>query len=1275
MRDTVEIVGRTAPVPDIPPIPGMCPSIAVLAGGGDGGSGSGGSAGDGDGDNNAAAGSGGENAAGDGRGAPDYAKYPECGTASHPVDVVTGRAFTHPSIDIALPGPLPFTFERMYSSKMCTRDVGLGFGWGHTLGWQIEVERRRILVWTQQGTSVEFPMIPAGGEALGPWGWVLRRESWGFAVDANDGVWRAFSESFDDGKRWRLTAIDDRNRNRIAVTYEDGRLAEIKDSAGRVIRVKTTPEGRIASFEALNAVQNGRWVAFARYLYDPHGNLVAAADADNHTQRFEYDDRHLLTLDTDRAGLTFHFVYDDKGRCTESWGDYPGRRDPSLADDVPKLLADQQTRVKGIHHCRFSYFDDGYSEVADSTQVRRFFGNDKGLLDKRVEGGGVTTVTYDDNGFMLSRTDALKATVTFERDRRGRLTRLVEPLERTTVIKRDLAGLEVEVVDPRGGVTAFQRDRFGNILSITDACGAVTSIRYDERGQPLEVADPTGGRGKIEYDAQGNTIAITQANGGVWRYAYDAFGRRVQTTDPLGGTRRNVFSDRGDLLAQYDALGGVTRYEYDGEGHLVREISPGGVATEYVWGGYHKLCGRRDANGDTIALRYNLEGELVCVKNERGEEHRIEHDSNGRVIGEKTFDGRSYAYKLDLLGRIVKVKSASGERTEYAYNLCGELVEKVHSDDTKEAFTYDAFGELVEAVGPAGTFRFDRDPLGRVLRESQIVGDDEHTVDVEYDLAGRRVARKTSLGHVESIVRDAIGSRTRTLLDGRFEVAHASDLLGREIERRLPGGGRILSAFDPEGRLGRRRAVAPTLQRPTGPGEPEWIGARQDGVTADRTYRYGWDGDLLEVNDAQRGATQYQYDPVGQLLSMVPPKARALVFRHDATGNVYEGEGGAQRVYERGRLIRSGSTAYRWDDEGRLVEKRTEGAAKGADAVWRYAWNGAGQLRKVEAPSGEIVELAYDPMARRVEKRVSRVPGPGERPVLIARTRFVWDGDVLVHEIKEIARRGGDPVVEQRTYCFEDQSYEPALQRTGKSDDTAAPWLSYMNDAAGAPDRLIAPDGTVAGEIERGAWGRGRAASGSTATTPFGLQGQYEDAETGLSYNRFRYYDPDVARFVSPDPMGLAGGVHPYRYATNTQTWVDPLGLAPLKPVLLGQSMGPRVTPTAQANGYHTFQVKTRFKHGDAGAEEAWMKNQKRWMRDQVDSGRKIYDIGDDPKRTDRSKYCAMEHQVLREEGFTRVCTGRSMMVDGVDTPVYEWVPPAGWKPGDGKKRRAAARK
>ncbi|MFJ2331791.1 RHS repeat-associated core domain-containing protein, partial [Pseudomonas helleri] len=61
---------------------------------------------------------------------------------------------------------------------------------------------------------------------------------------------------------------------------------------------------------------------------------------------------------------------------------------------------------------------------------------------------------------------------------------------------------------------------------------------------------------------------------------------------------------------------------------------------------------------------------------------------------------------------------------------------------------------------------------------------------------------------------------------------------------------------------------------------------------------------------------------------------------------------------------------------------------------------------------------------------------------------------------------------------------------------------------------------------------------------PLRFQGQYFDTETGLHYNRYRYYDPQVGRFISKDPIGFAGGLNVYAYAPNPVGWVDPFGLS-----------------------------------------------------------------------------------------------------------------------------------
>ncbi|MEN7547376.1 RHS repeat-associated core domain-containing protein [Rapidithrix thailandica] len=68
---------------------------------------------------------------------------------------------------------------------------------------------------------------------------------------------------------------------------------------------------------------------------------------------------------------------------------------------------------------------------------------------------------------------------------------------------------------------------------------------------------------------------------------------------------------------------------------------------------------------------------------------------------------------------------------------------------------------------------------------------------------------------------------------------------------------------------------------------------------------------------------------------------------------------------------------------------------------------------------------------------------------------------------------------------------------------------------------------------------------GSIQDCPFRYQGQYEDVETGLYYNRFRYYSPESGTYISQDPIGLAGNnPNIYAYVWDSNAWIDPFGLS-----------------------------------------------------------------------------------------------------------------------------------
>ncbi|MGH7295640.1 MAG: RHS repeat-associated core domain-containing protein, partial [Polyangiaceae bacterium] len=777
--------------------------------------------------------------------------------------------------------------------------------------------------------------------------------------------------------------------------------------------------------------------------------------------------------------------------------------------------------AKGIYHRRFAYHADNFNEVTDSTEVRRYYGTPKGALRKLVTGGGVTSSEYDDRGFEIARTEADGATTRWVRDERGRVTEKIDPLGRRTRITRDPYGLPTLVVDPAGGALRANRDQRGNLEQLAEPDGIVTQLRTDERGLLTDMTFGNGGAEHRVFDAQGNLVEIVQANGGRWLVTYDGFGRRLSVRDPTGAVTRYAYTDRGDLVTLHDPNGGVTHYVYDGEQHLSETTTAAGRNIKLFWGGFNWLCAQRDANGHLTRLEYGRDGELVAIINARDEVHRLAYDKAGKLIEEDTFDGRRLRYRNDATGRVIRAENGAGEITTFAYDAAGQLVEIGLPDESTTTFKYDDRGDLVEAVCKAGSLLFERNAGGRVVRETQSFGGADHWVEVAYDGTGERIGRKTSLGFAERVERDAMGTRVRTVLDGVETIEHESDLVSREILRRLPKGGTIESKFDAMGHLTERFSRTTGAGPMVGRDEPDWIGRRDDGTSSRTAYRYDIDGLLASAADSAGGVTTYEHDPMKRLLAVLPEKARAELFRYDPTWNPFEaGAGDPERDYGRGnRLLRRGSTEYVWDDDGRLAEKR-ETQPDGVRR-WRYTWSGI-LLESVETPEGKRIDFAYDPFARRMIKRVL-VRHDTEWDVETS-MRFVWDANWLVHEIPA----HGTPV----TYLFSDNGLDPTMQGSNGR------WLHFLNDPSGAPKRLIDGAGKVAGEVDTSVWG-----TGGGATTPLRFQGQYADAETGLHYNRFRYYDPETARFMSPDPYGPATGLNQYAYAPTPLTYIDGLGL------------------------------------------------------------------------------------------------------------------------------------
>ena len=527
----------------------------------------------------------------------------------------------------------------------------------------------------------------------------------------------------------------------------------------------------------------------------------------------------------------------------------------------------------------------------------------------------------------------------------------------------------------------------------------------------------------------------------------------------------------------------------------------------------------------------------------------------------------------DAKGQVAGIERPSGATSELEYDAIGQLVAVRHSDGTAQSFQYDANGRLLEAANDDVTLTWERDALGRVLQESS----GEHWVRSTWDRRGLRRAMSSSLGARQVFERDAMGrvvaQRYKDMRSNGLDDPAAAnptatnsattnttapnpedptdtkpddwvtkikrDLLGLEIARELPGGVQSRWLRD---KLGR-------------PVQHQLWDGRQ--VTRDQRYRWGYDNRLLESHDVLRGtATTYEHDALGQLVGARHSDGRFDIRMPNALGELFRRQDRGDRQYAPGGELmrvatRTGVREYSYDEDGRMVEKREPTGER-----WEYHWGVDGSLREVVRPDGETVTFKYDALGRRIEKRFKGVV-----------THWVWDGNNPLHEWSEDTSApaetndspstapqsgprstdvhqvghpptGPPPAPELTTWLFDEGSFFPAAKIVGERR------YSIITDLQGTPVAMHDERGVTQWTAELSLYGEVQAQHGERGACPFRFQGQYEDAETGLYYNRFRYYDPEAGVYVSPDPIGLAGGLAAYAYVHDPTTWVDPFGLA-----------------------------------------------------------------------------------------------------------------------------------
>ena len=316
-------------------------------------------------------------------------------------------------------------------------------------------------------------------------------------------------------------------------------------------------------------------------------------------------------------------------------------------------------------------------------------------------------------------------------------------------------------------------------------------------------------------------------------------------------------------------------------------------------------------------------------------------------------------------------------------------------------------------------------------------------------------------------------------------------------------------------------------------------------VRRQRKYHWGSADRLLKTEDNRFGTTAYEYSPTGHLQKAVYADGREEYRLSDKAGNLFDDPDRKLRKYLRGgKLEQSGEWRFVYDRDGQLVEKY-KGSGKWWDSKserWRYIWNQNGTLKEVRPPGGGDFAFdalfTYDALGRRLSKDA------------IGITCWLWNGNVPLHEWTPSQRRNEQGEIEEyqkdlRTWLFEEESFVPlALFQDGKAysivtDHLGTPVEAYNEKGEEVWYRRLDMNGKVIEERSML-----YTSYKDYIKIPFLFQGQYYDEEIKLAYNRFRYYDPELGRYISEDPIRFdSGQINLFTYVKDTNVWMDIWGL------------------------------------------------------------------------------------------------------------------------------------
>jgi RHS repeat-associated protein len=869
------------------------------------------------------------------------------------------------------------------------------------------------------------------------------------------------------------------------------------------------PDGQLPLLQVDQTDENSVFLSYW------NGQVSELRTTSNHQLRFDYRNGRIsrIGIVVNRQSIPLvTYTYDANGQLTVA---YDSTNRPTEYSYSNNLLTQVTNRQGGSFYLQYDRYRRATAVWQEGfSRMRRIYYDDRRRSRVLTDSmGHANVLRYNENG-LLVETVLPKGLCIGRSYADGNEPIEVSGLGPQPIAKYDPKRDVIEEADPDGCILGLKYDPCGRVIEETNPDGGITRYEYDKNNRIVREVEPTGAITTAEFDESGNLVQQVQPLGNIVRatrhesgfmelhdslgqvYAseHDGFGNTTKIVAPSGNTSQFEYDLTGKMTAL--KMGGhIAQKWYDLNGFLIAETDLLGNRTEYERDQFGLLLTFSNALGRRIEYSYDSERRLVGAKGNHGPECRYERDDRGRIFRMTLRDGRQETFEYNDRGLRAVRSESGGRETRYGYTPGGRL-SRIDSKHASARYEYDTGGNCATAESDGHKTVLNWIPGGLLSAELQ----DGFKVEYDYDVAGLITERRDASGRTARYSYNVRGQLNEIVdsVFGRYQIVR--DPLGSEVAHHFPNGLLKLFEYDADDEMS--RAV-------TRNGESQ--------IVCDRRYKYSASGDLVSAETVGGESLTFEYDSVYQLTAVSNHGNKSETFAYDLDENLLNSSDNGAFHYTNGLLSSAGDVSYEYDGSGR-VSGRTIGSK-----TYRFDYGLGGLIREATLPDGTVYRYEYDAFGRRVLKSA-----PG------LRVRYYWDQDVLLCEERETLL-----CKSTIQYFYLPGTFVPL----GHAVD-GVPYY-YELDQRSLVREVYDSSGSVVGRFEYSAFGGRRTLelSSSTADPPFRLLGQILDHETGLQYNRFRYFDAVVGRFITPDLSARQVEHNSYSYSPNPVKWADALGL------------------------------------------------------------------------------------------------------------------------------------